>query len=129
LAIQLSISYFPLVKNSIMAPSNLAAILSAKSTPLKVQPSAYTPPGQNEIVVKNAAVAVNPYDWIIQDAPGLVVSWVKLPFVLGTDVAGEVVEVGKDVKRFKGIPDFEAISPHPNVAGIVANSKLCTKQC
>jgi NADPH:quinone reductase-like Zn-dependent oxidoreductase len=101
-----------------MAPSNLAAILSAKGTPLKVQPSTYTLPGQNEIVVKNAAVAINPYDWIIQDAPGLVVSWVKLPFVLGTDVAGEVVEVGKDVKRFKCMHDFEVISPYPSVSRI-----------
>ena len=84
-----------------MAPSNQAAFLIAKGTPLKLQQSTYTPPGQNEMVVKNAALAINPYDWIIQEAPNLAVSWVKLPFILGTDVAGEIVEVGKGVTRFK----------------------------
>jgi D-arabinose 1-dehydrogenase-like Zn-dependent alcohol dehydrogenase len=84
-----------------MAPSNDAAFLIAKAAPLKLQPSTYTQPGENEIVVKNAALAINLYDWIIQDAPGLVVSWVQLPFILGTDVAGEIVEVGEGVTRFK----------------------------
>lgn len=88
-----------------MSPINRAATLHVKGTPLKVQQSTYTAPALNEIVVMNAAVAINPYDWIVQEAPGLVVSWVKLPFVLGTDVAGEVVEVGKGVTRFRGM-DF-----------------------
>ncbi|KAF2710009.1 GroES-like protein [Pleomassaria siparia CBS 279.74] len=83
-----------------MAPTNNAAFLTAKNTPLKIQPSTYTAPRENELVVKNHAVAINPYDTIIQAAPNLVVSWVKLPFVLGTDVAGEVVEVGPNVTRF-----------------------------
>lgn len=112
-----------------MAPSNLAAILPAKGTPLKVQPSTYTAPGQNEIVVKSATVAINPYDWIIQDAPGLVVSWVKLPFVLGTDVAGEVVEVGKGVSRFKGMNILEIIFPYPNVPRVVVDSEFFPSEC
>ncbi|ORY17003.1 putative quinone oxidoreductase [Clohesyomyces aquaticus] len=84
-----------------MTPSNNAAFLTAKATPLKIQSAPYTPPGENEIVVKNAAVAINPYDYIVQEAPGLVVSWAKMPIVLGTDIAGQVVEIGKGVKRFK----------------------------
>jgi NADPH:quinone reductase-like Zn-dependent oxidoreductase len=28
-------------------------------------------------------------------------SWIKYPFVMGSDLAGEVVEVGKGVTRFK----------------------------
>lgn len=83
-----------------MPPSNRAAFLLAKGTPLKVKSTVYTAPGEHELVVKTAAVAINPYDYIIQEAANLVVSWVKLPFVLGTDVAGEVVEVGKGVTRF-----------------------------
>ena len=84
-----------------MAPSNKAAFLIAKAAPLKLKPSTYTPPDKNEMVVKNVAVAINPYDYIIQEAHNLVVSWVKLPFILGTDVAGEIVDVGKGVTRFK----------------------------
>jgi NADPH:quinone reductase-like Zn-dependent oxidoreductase len=84
-----------------MAPSNSAAVLTAKSAPLKIQPSVYTEPGDDELVVKSYALAINPYDYIIQDAPGLVVSWAKLPLILGTDVAGEIVEVGKSVTRFR----------------------------
>lgn len=84
-----------------MPPTNTAAFLVAKNTPLKVQPSTYTSPGENEIVVKNVAVAINPYDYIIQEAANLAVSWVKLPFIIGTDVSGEIIEVGNNVTRFK----------------------------
>jgi NADPH:quinone reductase-like Zn-dependent oxidoreductase len=84
-----------------MAPSNNVAFLIVKAAPLKLQPSMYTPPVENEMVMKNLAVAINRYDWIIQEAANLVVPWVKLPFILGTDVAGEVVDVGKGLTRFK----------------------------
>lgn len=76
-----------------MAPTNNAAYLVEKGKPLKIQPSKYTPPGKNEVLVKNSALAVNPYDWIIQAAHNLVVPWGKLPLILGTDIAGTVVEV------------------------------------
>jgi NADPH:quinone reductase-like Zn-dependent oxidoreductase len=82
-------------------PSNTAAWIPAKRAKLKVKPAPYTPPGDNEIVVRNHAVAVNPVDWIIQVAGYLTFSWIKYPFVLGSDLAGEVVEVGKGVSRFK----------------------------
>jgi len=84
-----------------MPPVNKAAFLATKNKPLQVDATTYTPPSENEIVVKNAAVAINPYDFVIQEAANLAVAWVKLPFILGTDVAGEVVEVGKGVTRFK----------------------------
>lgn len=84
-----------------MAPSNRALFLTAKNTPLKLESSTYTLPHDNEMVVKNVALAINPYDYIIQEAPSLAVAWVKLPFILGTDIAGEITEVGKGVTRFK----------------------------
>ena len=84
-----------------MAPSNKAAFLKARNVPLELKLSKYISPDKDQLVIRNAAVAINPYDWIIQAAPGLTVSWVKLPFVLGTDVAGDVVEVGSSVSRFK----------------------------
>jgi len=44
-------------------PSNTAAWLTAeKATPLEVKPAPYTPPRENEIVVRNRAVAINIID-------------------------------------------------------------------
>ncbi len=79
-------------------PTNSAAWLGAKRATLEVKPAPYTPPRENEIVVKNHAVAINPLDWMIQVAG--VLRWIRYPFVLGSDLAGEVVEVGKAVTRF-----------------------------
>ncbi|MFZ6654003.1 zinc-binding alcohol dehydrogenase family protein [Undibacterium sp. TJN19] len=81
--------------------TNTAAWISTKRADLTVKPAAYTPPGDHEIVVKNHAVAINPLDWILQNAGELVFSWIKYPFILGSDLSGEVVEVGKKVSRFK----------------------------
>ena len=81
--------------------SNNAAWLLAMRAPLQVQAAPYTPPRDNELVVKNRAVAINPVDWLKQSLGNLMFSWIKAPFVLGSDLAGEVVEVGKDVTRFK----------------------------
>jgi NADPH:quinone reductase-like Zn-dependent oxidoreductase len=82
-------------------PSNQAAWLPAKCSPLEVKIATYTPPGENEIVVKNGAVAINPLDWFKQDAGDMMFSWIKYPFIIGSDLAGEVVDVGKAVTRFK----------------------------
>ncbi len=46
-------------------------------------------------------MAINPIDWIIQDMGKIMFSWLKYPFILGLDTAGEVVEVGPGVTRFK----------------------------
>ncbi len=81
--------------------TNTAAWLEAKNTKLEVRSAPYTHPRDNEIVVKNHAVAINPLDWINQVAGTTVSRWIKYPFVLGEDLAGEVVEVGNTVTRFK----------------------------
>lgn len=47
------------------------------------------------------AVAINPIDWIIQDTGKMAFSWLTYPFILGVDTAGEVVEIGPGVTRFK----------------------------
>ena len=82
-------------------PTNRAAWLGAKQTRLEVKPAPYTHPGEDEIVVKNHAVAINPLDWIKQFVGNLIFSWIKYPFVLGADLAGEIVEVGTGVTRFR----------------------------
>ena len=58
-------------------------------------------PGENQIVIRNHAIAMNPVDWMLRDVGNLPAPWLKAPTILGTDVAGEVVEVGRRVTRFK----------------------------
>ena len=85
-----------------MSPSNEAAWLVAPCTKLvEVKPAAYTPPGPKQIVVKNGAVAINPMDWAKQHIGDKKWEWITYPFILGEDIAGEVVEVGSEVTRFK----------------------------
>ncbi|KAA6409148.1 MAG: zinc-binding dehydrogenase family superfamily [Lasallia pustulata] len=83
-------------------PSNTAAwLLAQKVRPLAVKSAPYTPPGENEVVVKNGALALNLVDWARQDLGDALFSWTTYPCVLGSDVAGEVVEVGTGVSRFQ----------------------------
>ncbi|KAF2875313.1 oxidoreductase-like protein [Massariosphaeria phaeospora] len=76
-----------------MAPSNKAAWITEKSAhPFQVKDAELPKAGQNEVVIKNHAVAVNPVDWMMLQ---------KYPNVLGEDVAGEVYEVGDGVTHVK----------------------------
>lgn len=77
-----------------------AAWLRKSGARLDVGPAPDPIPGPDELVVANHAVAVNPVDWIVQDIGRLIFGWIKLPFVLGSDLAGEVVQVGSQVSRF-----------------------------
>lgn len=81
--------------------TNRAAWLATKQTALAIGPAPYTPPKADEIVIRNRAVAMNPIDWIKQVAGDFVFDWIKYPFVLGSDSAGEVVEIGSAVTRFR----------------------------
>ncbi|KAH8594181.1 chaperonin 10-like protein [Bisporella sp. PMI_857] len=84
-----------------MAPNNQAAWIPAKKVrPFKVDDAPYTPPGPGQVVVKNTAVAINPFDWVLQYIGPALARYIKYPFIFGTDVAGEVVEVGPNVERF-----------------------------
>jgi NADPH:quinone reductase-like Zn-dependent oxidoreductase len=82
-------------------PANTAAWYPAKYAELEVGLAPYTAPGAHEIVVRNHAVAINPVDWAIPRMGGAVFGWIKPPTVLGSDVAGQVVEIGAGVSRFK----------------------------
>lgn len=59
-------------------------------------------PKANQCLVKVAAVSVNPIDTYIRG--GLIPMDLPSPFVVGCDLAGTVVEVGRDVKRL-GVGD------------------------
>ena len=82
-------------------PKNEAAWLVAEHRALEVKEAPYTEPGAGEILVKNHAVAVNPVDWMIPYLGKRLFSWIEYPFVLGSDLAGEVVAVGSDVTNVK----------------------------
>jgi NADPH:quinone reductase-like Zn-dependent oxidoreductase len=82
-------------------PTNTAAWIKARNAQLEVGPAPYTPPLDDQIVIRGRAVAVNPLDWIIQVAGSFAYRWLTYPTVLGSDVAGEVVEVGRAVTRFR----------------------------
>ncbi|MBX3450540.1 MAG: NADPH:quinone reductase [Planctomycetaceae bacterium] len=55
--------------------------------------------GPNDVLLRVAAVAVNPIDTYIRS--GAVSMAADFPYVVGCDVAGTVVEVGPAVRRFK----------------------------
>lgn len=85
-----------------MAPKNQAAwIVAKKQVPLQIKDAPYKSPGPGQVTVKNGACAINPFDWVLLYQAGLLAGHLKYPMVLGTDVAGTVVEVGAGVTRFK----------------------------
>jgi len=82
-------------------PINTAAWLNGRYNDLTVGPAPYTAPGATDIVIRNRALAVNPLDAIKQSTGDFMYRWLPYPVVLGEDVAGEVVEVGSAVTRFR----------------------------
>ena len=81
-----------------MASNTAAWITAAKSRPFEVKDAPLWTPAENEILVKNHAVAINPVDGGLQSLAFMPLDY---PTILGSDVAGEVVAVGPEVTRFK----------------------------
>ncbi|MFG3289226.1 zinc-binding alcohol dehydrogenase family protein [Streptomyces sp. NPDC048179] len=84
-----------------MPVPNRALWLPKRGGTFEVGSAPYTRPDTHEIVVRTHAVAVNPFDGLPGFAYRLVLPWLTFPAVIGSDVAGEVVEVGSSVSRFK----------------------------
>ncbi|XP_022150533.1 chloroplast envelope quinone oxidoreductase homolog [Momordica charantia] len=57
-------------------------------------------PEKDEVVVKLEAGSINPFDWKVQKGMLRPLLPRKFPYIPGTDVAGEVVAVGSEVKKF-----------------------------
>ena len=55
----------------------------------------------DQLLVKVHASSVNPIDWKIRQGMLSLITGNKFPMIFGFDVAGEVVEVGSQVTRFK----------------------------
>ncbi|KAK3317046.1 putative quinone oxidoreductase [Apodospora peruviana] len=81
-----------------MASLNKAAWLHKVNTPLEVGDAPMPTAGPGELVIKNAAVAMNQVDNHMHDVGVFIQSY---PAVFGCDVAGTVHEVGPEVTRFK----------------------------
>ena len=70
-------------------------------------------PGPDEVLVKVAATSVNPIDWKIRNGAAKDRMPVKLPYILGRDVAGTVVKTGVNVRN---------LAPGQKVMGLVNGS-------
>jgi len=80
-------------------PVNTAAwITGPQVSPLVVKDAPYPSPGPKELVIQTKAVAINPLDFKIQDHnPPIAGETIQYPTILGADLAGIIVSVGKDV--------------------------------
>jgi chloroplastic oxoene reductase len=58
-------------------------------------------PDTGEILVRGRAAGVNPVDWKTRRGDLRVILWLRFPYLPGGDIAGEVVEVGPGVTRYK----------------------------
>lgn len=58
-------------------------------------------PKDDEILIKVRASAVNPVDWKIRDGLLGEMFGLKLPLILGCEIAGKIEDAGADVKKFK----------------------------
>ena len=80
-------------------PKNQAAwYVSASQKPLEIRSAPYPSAKGHEVLIKNAAVAINPIDQKLQQFPFFPFDF---PGLLGEDVSGEVLEVGDQVTNLK----------------------------
>lgn len=95
-----------------MTPQNKAAFITGQNIPIEIRPTPYTKPTEHELLIRTHAVAINPIDMAFQTM-GTLFPWVNYPIIAGCDVAGEVIEVGASVTRFK---------PGDRVLGLVSGT-------
>ena len=80
---------------------NLALWLPKRGGSFTVGSAPYTHAGANQVVVRTRAVGLNLVDGIPGFGYRLILPWLTFPAVIGGDVAGEIVEVGPGVGRFR----------------------------
>jgi NADPH:quinone reductase-like Zn-dependent oxidoreductase len=67
--------------------------------PVQLEDIPQPKPGNDEVLVRVHAASINPFDSFVH--AGYMQGMVSTPLTLGTDFAGEVVEVGSEVKHVK----------------------------
>jgi NADPH:quinone reductase-like Zn-dependent oxidoreductase len=78
-----------------------AVVITALGTEPELAEMRVDEPGPGELLVRLRAAGVNPFDWKVADGALEGVVEHRLPFVMGSDGAGVVVEVGAGVTRFR----------------------------
>jgi NADPH:quinone reductase-like Zn-dependent oxidoreductase len=69
---------------------------------LQYETNQQEPPfGANEVRVRVRATSINPIDWKLRSGAARSRMPLQLPAILGRDLAGEVVDFGRDVQNFK----------------------------
>ncbi|KAF2678300.1 oxidoreductase [Lentithecium fluviatile CBS 122367] len=76
---------------------NKAGFLLSPNTMLEIKSAPLTHPTENEILIRNHAIAVNPLERAQQDTGALISSY---PYIMGLDNVGNIVEVGSAVTNF-----------------------------
>lgn len=84
-----------------MTPHPSALWLTRKRGPFVMGPAPVVEPGAGEIAIRTRAIAVNPFDRLIQTVGDIITPWIRYPAIVGSDVAGEVVAIGSGVSRFE----------------------------
>ncbi|KAK1215687.1 hypothetical protein PQX77_021692 [Marasmius sp. AFHP31] len=77
-------------------PDQKSLVLERKQGPLVVSTRPIPKPGPGELLVRVKAAGLNPVDWKIQEY-GHLIADDQYPVVLGSDIAGDVVELGEGV--------------------------------
>ncbi|KAF4950142.1 hypothetical protein FGADI_8411 [Fusarium gaditjirri] len=81
--------------------TNNAAYLVAEKAPLELKTAPYPEPKDDEIIIENNAVALNPVDSAQQKLGPSIFPWLKFPAILGCDVAGRITAVGSGITKYK----------------------------
>jgi NADPH:quinone reductase-like Zn-dependent oxidoreductase len=75
-----------------------ALLLESKGGDLVLGQTAVPKPGQEQVLVKIKAAALNPADWKVHKYGFFITEY---PSILGVDLSGDVVAIGEGVTKFK----------------------------
>lgn len=91
------------ISTSCQAMANRALFITKPQGSWVVQTRSIPTPSDNEILVRNAVVALNPVNYKVANIPGLAdrMGFKTWPAVFGSDLAGTVQSVGSAVAHFK----------------------------